>query len=54
MMYGREVDLKLVNGMMWYRPTAIELDKLETLGNPGWNWASLEPVSESQTVLHRV
>jgi len=29
--------------MVWYRPTKAELDKLEELGNPGWNWDSLEP-----------
>jgi len=29
--------------MLWYRPSVAELDKLETLGNPGWNWDSLEP-----------
>ena len=29
--------------MAWYRPTKAELDKLEALGNPGWNWDSLEP-----------
>jgi len=28
--------------MVWYRPTKAELDKLEELGNPGWNWDSLE------------
>ncbi|CAJ2509874.1 Uu.00g057740.m01.CDS01 [Anthostomella pinea] len=32
-----------INGLMWYRPTEAELNKLETLGNPGWNWESLEP-----------
>ncbi|KAK0716385.1 glucose oxidase [Lasiosphaeris hirsuta] len=32
-----------INGMVWYRPTKAELDKIETLGNPGWNWKSLEP-----------
>lgn len=35
----------LVNGMMWYRPTEVEINKLETLGNPGWNWDALVPVS---------
>ena len=34
-----------VNGMVWYRPTKAELDKLESLGNPGWNWENLLPVS---------
>jgi choline dehydrogenase-like flavoprotein len=29
--------------MVWYRPTSAELDKLEALGNPGWNWNNLEP-----------
>ena len=33
-----------VNGMVWYRPTKAEMDKIETLGNPGWNWDNLEPV----------
>ncbi|KAK3356839.1 GMC oxidoreductase [Lasiosphaeria hispida] len=32
-----------INGMVWYRPTKAELDKIETLGNPGWNWDNLEP-----------
>lgn len=35
--------LWLVNGMMWFRPTRTEVDKLEELGNSGWNWDSLEP-----------
>lgn len=35
--------LSLVNGMVWFRPTRTEVDKLEKLGNPGWNWDSLEP-----------
>ncbi|KAJ6624909.1 hypothetical protein B0H10DRAFT_2212325 [Mycena sp. CBHHK59/15] len=26
-----------INGMVWYRPAAAELDALEDLGNPGWN-----------------
>ncbi|KAH7092879.1 alcohol oxidase [Auriculariales sp. MPI-PUGE-AT-0066] len=32
-----------INGMVWYRPTKMEIDALETFGNPGWNWKSLEP-----------
>lgn len=28
---------------MWFRPTQKEVDKLEALGNQGWNWDSLEP-----------
>lgn len=35
--------LLLVNGMVWFRPTRTEVDKLEKLGNTGWNWDSLEP-----------
>lgn len=31
--------------MVWYRPTRAEIDKLESLGNPGWNWDTLEPVN---------
>ncbi|KAK5657553.1 hypothetical protein OQA88_3126 [Cercophora sp. LCS_1] len=31
-----------INGMVWYRPSRAEIDQLETLGNPGWNWESLE------------
>lgn len=31
--------------MVWIRPTAQEVNKLEELGNPGWNWEVLEPVS---------
>lgn len=37
----------LVNGMMWYRPTEVEINKLETLGNPGWNWDALVPYMEA-------
>ncbi|KAI5120562.1 hypothetical protein M0805_002512 [Coniferiporia weirii] len=36
-----------INGMVWYRPTKAEIDKLELLGNPGWNWDSLEPYMEA-------
>ncbi|KAJ6262981.1 hypothetical protein Dda_1539 [Drechslerella dactyloides] len=32
-----------INGMVWYRPTKAEVDRLETLGNSGWNWDSLSP-----------
>ncbi|KAK4448854.1 alcohol oxidase [Podospora aff. communis PSN243] len=32
-----------INGMVWYRPTKPEIDKLETLGNPGWNFENLFP-----------
>ncbi|KAH8898782.1 GMC oxidoreductase [Thozetella sp. PMI_491] len=32
-----------INGMVWYRPTEAEINKLETLDNPGWNWETLEP-----------
>ncbi|KAF3912941.1 hypothetical protein ABW20_dc0104519 [Dactylellina cionopaga] len=35
-----------INGMVWGRPTKAEVDRLETLGNPGWNWDSLSPVIE--------
>jgi len=34
-----------INGMVWYRPTKAEVDQLETLGNPGWNWDTLSLVS---------
>ncbi|KAJ4158368.1 uncharacterized protein LMH87_008897 [Akanthomyces muscarius] len=36
-----------INGMVWYRPTRAEIDKLEALGNPGWNWNTLEPLMEA-------
>ncbi|KAK6072795.1 glucose oxidase [Seiridium cupressi] len=36
-----------INGLMWYRPTEAEVNKLETLGNPGWNWANLVPYMEA-------
>lgn len=39
-----------VNGMLWYRPTRAEIDKLETLGNPGWNWNTLGPVHDQKNV----
>lgn len=32
--------------MDWIRPASAEVDKLEALGNPGWNWDSLEPVGD--------
>lgn len=35
--------IRAVNGMVWLRPTPTEVDKLEALGNLGWNWDSLEP-----------
>lgn len=40
-----DADLAIVNGMVWYRPTAAEMNKLQDLGNTGWNWTTLEPVS---------
>ncbi|KAK5659000.1 hypothetical protein OQA88_1086 [Cercophora sp. LCS_1] len=36
-----------INGMVWYRPAKAELDKLESLGNPGWNWNNLLPYFEA-------
>ncbi|KAG6009977.1 hypothetical protein E4U21_000748 [Claviceps maximensis] len=36
-----------INGMVWYRPTKAEIDHLEYLGNPGWNWRTLEPYMEA-------
>ncbi|KAK2617016.1 hypothetical protein QQS21_000107 [Conoideocrella luteorostrata] len=36
-----------INGMVWYRPTRAEIDQLESLGNPGWNWNTLEPYMEA-------
>ncbi|KAJ3499291.1 hypothetical protein NLG97_g450 [Lecanicillium saksenae] len=36
-----------INGMVWYRPTKTEIDRLEALGNPGWNWATLQPYMEA-------
>lgn len=41
-----KTDSITVNGQVWYRPTEAEINKLETLGNPGWNWENLEPVCE--------
>ncbi|ROV96566.1 hypothetical protein VMCG_07803 [Cytospora schulzeri] len=35
-----------INGKVWLRPTATEVDKLEELGNSGWNWDALDPVSD--------
>ncbi|KAJ7199770.1 hypothetical protein GGX14DRAFT_536461 [Mycena pura] len=32
-----------INGMVWYRPTAAELDAIEGLGNPGWNSTTMFP-----------
>ena len=31
-----------INGMMWTRGTINQYDTLEELGNPGWNFASLQ------------
>ena len=31
-----------INGMMWTRATISQYDALEKLGNPGWNFASLQ------------
>jgi choline dehydrogenase len=31
-----------INGMMWTRATIGQYDALEDLGNPGWNFASLQ------------
>ncbi|KAG6041914.1 hypothetical protein E4U41_000402 [Claviceps citrina] len=36
-----------INGMVWYRPTEAEIDRLEDLGNPGWNWRTLQPYMEA-------
>ncbi|KAJ7113667.1 hypothetical protein C8R43DRAFT_1138514 [Mycena crocata] len=32
-----------INGMVWYRPAAAELDAIEGLGNPGWNSKTMFP-----------
>lgn len=32
-----------INGMMYIRADAAEIDAWETLGNPGWNWEALLP-----------
>ena len=31
-----------INGMMWTRGTVGQYDALEELGNPGWNFTSLQ------------
>ena len=31
-----------INGMMWTRGTIGQYDAMEELGNPGWNFASLQ------------
>ncbi|VDC04865.1 unnamed protein product [Peniophora sp. CBMAI 1063] len=31
-----------INFMCWTRPPAKELDDIERLGNPGWNWKNLD------------
>ncbi|TXT15792.1 hypothetical protein VHUM_00295 [Vanrija humicola] len=33
----------LINGMAWSKPHSFQIDALETLGNAGLNWASLQP-----------
>ncbi|BEI83829.1 hypothetical protein CcaverHIS002_0404330 [Cutaneotrichosporon cavernicola] len=32
----------VINGMAWSKPHDFQLDALETVGNPGLNWASLQ------------
>lgn len=36
-----------INGMLWNRPTKAEIDQLESLGNPGWNWNTLQPYMDA-------
>ncbi|GMK58648.1 hypothetical protein CspeluHIS016_0600900 [Cutaneotrichosporon spelunceum] len=33
----------VINGMAWSKPHTFQLDAFEALGNPGLNWASLQP-----------
>src|SRR5690349_10235421 len=32
-----------INGMVWMHCQHQDFDRLEELGNPGWNWASMAP-----------
>lgn len=36
-----------INAMVWFRPTEAEVNQLEKLGNPGWNWNTLKPYMEA-------
>jgi len=36
-----------INAMVWFRPTEVEVNQLEKLGNPGWNWNTLKPYMEA-------
>ncbi|KAK7031444.1 alcohol oxidase [Favolaschia claudopus] len=36
-----------INGMVWYRPAAAELDAIQSLGNPGWNSTTLFPYMQA-------
>lgn len=33
----------MINGMAWSKPHDFQLDALESVGNEGVNWASLQP-----------
>lgn len=34
-----------MNFMIWGKPSATDMDALESLGNPGWNWKNFEELT---------
>ena len=34
-----------MNFMIWSKPSATDMDELEKLGNPGWNWKSFQDLT---------
>lgn len=42
----------LINGMAWSKPHSFQLDALETVGNPGVNWAALQPYMQKVEGYH--
>ncbi|TFK36037.1 alcohol oxidase [Crucibulum laeve] len=41
-----------INGMQWTRGTASQYDALEKLGNPGWNFASMQRYMRKAEAFH--
>ncbi|KAJ7925389.1 hypothetical protein B0H13DRAFT_2314603 [Mycena leptocephala] len=40
-----------MNFYAWTKPPAADVDAIEQLGNPGWNWADFHPAQSWQTEL---
>ncbi|KDR78170.1 hypothetical protein GALMADRAFT_224541 [Galerina marginata CBS 339.88] len=41
-----------INFYVWIKPPAADIDALEKLGNPGWNWANYEKYSKKAETFH--